>query len=258
MKKNSIYFLIAFLSLNFISQESKPVFVIHKANSRGLSNTEDWLLSRHTFSFGDYYDPQRLNFGALYVLNDDRVKAGGGFPKHPHKNMEIISIVTHGGLEHNDNAGHSGIIKEGDVQIMSAGSGVRHSEFNHSKTDSVNFLQIWIHPKIMNVAPRYVQKKFSPQKRKNALQTIVSPVDTTALFIYQDAIFMLGDFEKGKTFSYKLTMNNTGVYLFVLEGSVETNGILLERRDGLGISNLKEISIKADKDCTVLIMEVAK
>jgi redox-sensitive bicupin YhaK (pirin superfamily) len=162
----------------------------------------------------------------------------------------------HGGLEHNDNAGHGGIVKENDVQIMSAGSGVRHSEFNTSKTDSVNFLQIWIDPKTMNVPPRYLQKTFLPEERKNKLQTIVSPTDPNALFIYQDAIFSLGNFEKGKVFSYPLKFNDTGVYLFVIEGAVQTNGFTLEKRDGLGISNIKEVSLKAEKDCTILIMEV--
>ena len=247
--------LLLFL-LGFIFQETKPVFVLHKANTRGLSEAGGWLLSRHTFSFGDYYDPQRLNFGALRVLNDDRVKGGGGFGKHPHENMEIVSIVLHGGLEHKDNAGHGGIVKENDVQIMSAGSGVRHSEFNTSKTDSVNFLQIWIDPKVMNVKPRYLQKNFSLAGRKNNLQTIVSPIDSNALFIYQDAVFSLGNFEKGKSFSYTRSFSHTGIYIFIIEGAVQTNGFTLEKRDGLGVSNVQDLSLKAEKDCVVLIMEV--
>jgi redox-sensitive bicupin YhaK (pirin superfamily) len=257
MKKLPAFlFLILFFLLGFTFQETKPVYVLHKANSRGLSEAGGWLLSRHTFSFGDYYDPQRLNFGALRVLNDDHVKGGGGFGKHPHENMEIVSIVLHGGLEHQDNAGHGGIVKENDVQIMSAGSGVKHSEFNTSKTDSVNFLQIWIDPKVMNVPPRYVQKKFSPEGRKNTLQTIVSPKDPNALFIYQDAVFSLGNFEKGKAFTYPLNFDNTGVYVFAVEGAVRTDGFTLEKRDGLGISNVKEVLMKAEKDCTILLIEV--
>jgi redox-sensitive bicupin YhaK (pirin superfamily) len=255
MKKILVFISLLFL-MGFIFQEKEPVFVLHKANTRGLSEAGGWLLSRHTFSFGDYYDPQRLNFGALRVLNDDRVKGGGGFGKHPHENMEIVSIVLHGGLEHNDNAGHGGVVKENDVQIMTAGSGVRHSEFNTSKTDSVNFLQIWIDPNVMNIKPRYLQKSFLPEGRKNKLQTVISPTDSSALFIYQDAVFSLGNFEKGKSFSYPLKFNHTEVYLFVIEGTFQTNGFALEKRDGLGISKVKEVIGKAEKDGTILIMEV--
>ena len=230
--------------------------VLHKADSRGRAN-HGWLDSHHSFSFGHYYDPERIHFGALRVLNDDVVKGGMGFGKHPHDNMEIISIPLRGALQHNDDTGRNEIIKTGDVQIMSAGTGIFHSEFNASKTDDVNFLQVWVFPKKKGIDPRYEQKSFDVKDRENQLQLVVSPdKDSNALWINQDSWFLLGDAEKGKELNYKTHKKENGVYVFVLEGSLVVNDQKLEKRDGFGIWDTDEIILKAESDSEVLVMEV--
>jgi len=230
--------------------------VFHKADSRGHAN-HGWLDSHHSFSFGHYYDPERIHFGALRVLNDDVVKGGMGFGKHPHDNMEIISIPLRGALQHNDDTGRNEIIKTGDVQIMSAGTGIFHSEFNASKTDDVNFLQLWVFPKKKGIDPRYEQKSFDVKDRENQLQLVVSPdKDSNALWINQDSWISLGDVEKGKELNYKTHKKENGVYVFVLEGSLVVNDQKLEKRDGLGIWDTDEIILKAESDSEVLMMEV--
>jgi len=230
--------------------------VFHKADSRGHAN-HGWLDSHHSFSFGHYYDPERIHFGALRVLNDDVVKGGMGFGKHPHDNMEIISIPLRGALQHNDDTGRNEIIKTGDVQIMSAGTGIFHSEFNASKTDDVNFLQLWVFPKKKGIDPRYEQKSFDVKDRENQLQLVVSPdKDSNALWINQDSWFSLGDAEKGKELNYKTHKKENGVYVFVLKGSLVVNDQKLEKRDGLGIWDTDEIILKAESDSEVLMMEV--
>ncbi|MBJ6118631.1 pirin family protein [Pontibacter sp. BT310] len=230
--------------------------IIHKANTRGRAN-HGWLDSHHTFSFAGYYSPERMNFGLLRVLNDDIVAPGMGFGAHPHDNMEIISIPLSGELAHQDSTGNKKVIRTNDVQIMSAGSGLTHSEFNNSKTDHVNFLQIWVFPKEQNIKPRYEQKTFNPAERQNKLQTVVSPEkDAESIWINQDAWFTLGTLKSGFTEEYQLHQNGNGVYAFLLEGEVEIDGEKLNKRDGMGISDTQTITIKATSDAELLLMEI--
>lgn len=229
--------------------------IIHKADSRGGASF-GWLNSKHTFSFGRYYDPERTNFGALRVLNDDIVEAGMGFGTHPHDNMEIISIPLEGDLEHKDSTGNKEVIRSGDVQIMSAGSGLTHSEYNHSKTEKVNFLQLWVFPKEKDITPRYEQKTYHAADRKNKIQTVVAPDQSTAVWINQDAWFSLTDIENGSQVDYDFHKSGDGVYAFVLDGSVSINGIELDRRDGLGVYDTDQLEIKASSDSKLLLIEV--
>ena len=229
---------------------------VHKADSRGHAD-HGWLNSYHTFSFANYSNPKRIHFGLLRVLNDDIVQPGEGFGKHPHDNMEIISIPLKGALAHKDSTGSEHVINTGDVQIMSAGSGLFHSEYNASKEDIVNFLQIWIFPKDRDIEPRYDQKTYNAAERKNKFQEVVSPRKTgEALWINQDAYFSLADIDKGNTINYKVKLKGNGIYLFVLEGSVKTAGEELNKRDGLGIEEVTEIEITASEDTELLLMEI--
>jgi quercetin 2,3-dioxygenase len=230
--------------------------IYHPANSRGNANI-GWLQSRHSFSFGSWYSADRVHFGALRVLNDDTVLGGQGFGKHPHDNMEIVSIPLSGALAHSDSAGNSGIIKSGDVQIMSAGSGIAHSEFNASKTDSVHFLQIWVFPKLDNIKPRYDQKYFDPAIRQDAWQVVVSPAESDGgLWINQDAFFSLAKISANSELTYKLHKEGNGVYLFLLEGQLNVQDQILNRRDAAGISDANEFSVTAHTDSEVLAIEV--
>ena len=230
--------------------------VLHKANTRGHAN-HGWLDSHHTFSFAHYYDPNRIHFGALRVLNDDIVDGGMGFGTHPHDNMEIISIPLEGDLEHKDSMGNTAVIRQNDVQIMSAGTGIYHSEYNKNKDKKVNFLQIWVFPKKRNIEPRYDQITFRPQDRVNKLQQIVSPShEDDGVWINQDAWFNLGTFTKGFTTSYQLHQKGNGVYAFVIQGDVRVNGQLLNQRDGFGIWGVDGLEISADSDAELLLMEV--
>jgi len=229
--------------------------ILHKANTRGHAN-HGWLNSYHTFSFAGYYDPSRIHFGALRVLNDDTVAGGMGFGKHPHDNMEIVSIPLSGDLEHQDSTGRHEIIKQGDVQIMNAGSGISHSEKNANHHKEVKFLQIWVLPKEKNITPRYEQKSYPLAERKNKLQLVVASDDTNAVWINQDAWFTLGSFDKDVTANYQLHNASSGIYAFVINGNITLNGIALEERDGLGITDITEIDIKADSDTEVLLMEI--
>lgn len=229
--------------------------VIHKSESRGTAD-HGWLISRHTFSFAGYYNPDRINFGALRVLNDDIVKPGMGFGTHPHDNMEIVSIPISGSLAHKDSAGNEREIKTGEVQIMSAGTGIYHSEYNYSKTEDVNFLQIWVMPKERNIAPKYGQKDFSEMLQKNQLVTVVSPEDDNALWINQDAVFTLGKLSCGTSISHKLKFNGNGIYAFLIEGEANVNETKLDQRDAVGFFDIKKISIDIIKDSTILLVEV--
>lgn len=229
--------------------------VLHKSNTRGHAN-HGWLNSYHTFSFAGYYDPARIHFGALRVLNDDTVSAGMGFGKHPHDNMEIVSIPLSGDLHHRDSTGRDKIIREHDVQIMSAGSGIQHSETNANHDKEVKFLQIWILPKEKNIEPRYDQKSFHPEDRKNILLTVVAPDDTNALWINQDAWFTLGNFSKGFSSAYQVHRNENGVYVFVIKGDITVNDVALNERDGLGIYETNELKISADNDTEFLLMDI--
>lgn len=230
--------------------------VIHKAETRGHAN-HGWLNSYHSFSFANYYNPERMGFGLLRVLNDDEVAAAMGFGAHPHSNMEIISIPLSGTLVHQDSAGNSKSIQTNEVQIMSAGTGLAHSEFNHSKTEPVKFLQIWVFPKEEDIEPRYEQKSFMAEDRQNKMQTVVSPdQNDDAVWINQDAWFTLGTLKPGFSEEYRLHQPDNGVYAFVLEGKVEIDGEKLSRRDGMGISGTDAFSIKASSDAELLLMEV--
>lgn len=235
----------------------KPGVVLHKASSRGNAN-HGWLNSYHTFSFASYYNPERMHFGALRVLNDDTVEQGKGFPKHPHDNMEIISIPLEGDLEHKDSMGNVAVIKHGDVQVMSAGTGIQHSEYNKNKNQQVKFLQIWVFPNQKNVSPRYDQLTLNIKDRHNKLQQILSPNENDAgVWIHQDAWFHLGRFDKNISTDYKLKKNGNGVYAFVLKGDFTINGHDLHTRDGLGLWDTEKVSIKAGSaDAEILLMEV--
>jgi len=231
--------------------------VLHKAATRGHAN-HGWLDSWHTFSFGNYYDPNRIHFGALRVLNDDTVAPGMGFGKHPHDNMEIVSIPLEGDLEHGDSMGTVAVIKQGDVQAMSAGTGIIHSEKNKNADRQVKFLQIWIFPNQKNVQPRYDQKTFSEEDKQNKLASVVSPVGSNddGVQIHQDAWFHLGKLQKGIQLNYDIRKKGNGVYAFVLNGDVTINDIALNRRDGLGISETDSLSITADENAEILLMEI--
>lgn len=229
--------------------------IVHKANTRGHAN-HGWLNSYHTFSFAGYYDPSRMHFGALRVLNDDSVKAGMGFGKHPHDNMEIVSIPLQGDLHHKDSTGRDKIIRQHDVQIMSAGSGITHSETNANHDQDVKFLQIWVMPKEYNIEPRYDQKSFLPQDRINKILTVVAPDDANAVWINQDAWFSLANLSKGFTVDYSIHKKDNGVYAFVIKGDVTINGIALNERDGLGISETDMLNITANSDTELLLIDV--
>ena len=229
--------------------------ILHKASTRG-HNSFGWLNSYHSFSFGHYHDPERMNFGALRVLNDDTVKEGMGFGKHPHENMEIVSIPLYGDLHHEDSTGRNEIIREHDVQIMSAGSGIAHSEVNANKDKEVKFLQIWVLPKEKNIEPNYQQKSFNPQDRINKILTVVAPDDVGAVWINQDAWFSLGNFSSGFTSKYTIRKKGNGVYAFIIKGNITINNIELNERDGLGLDEIEEITIKADSAAELLLIEV--
>jgi len=229
--------------------------ILHKAANRGHAN-HGWLDSYHSFSFAHFYDPTKVHFGALRVLNDDTVKAGYGFSKHPHDNMEIVSIPLSGDLEHKDSTGRHEIIKQNDVQIMSAGSGIAHSEMNANKDKEVKFLQVWVFPKEQNITPRYEQKTFKPEDRNNKIKTVVAPDDTDAVWINQDAWFSLGKMDKDFTTTYSIKNNGNGVYAFVLEGEVTINGEKLSKRDALGVWDTDKIDITANTNAEVLLIDV--
>lgn len=231
--------------------------VIHRADTRGHAD-HGWLNSHHTFSFAHYHNPERMHFGVLRVLNDDVVSAGKGFGTHPHENMEIISIPLEGDLAHKDSMGNSSIIRHGDIQVMSAGTGVTHSEFNANSDREVKFLQIWLFPNKRNVTPRYDQISLDPADRKNRLQQILSPdANDAGVWIHQNAWFHLGSFDKGHEATYALKHPNNGVYAFVIDGSASINGHDLNKRDGMGVWNTGSLDITANSPETeLLLMEV--
>ncbi|KGK29773.1 pirin family protein [Cellulophaga sp. E6(2014)] len=230
--------------------------ILHKAATRGHAN-HGWLNSHHTFSFANYHNPERMNFGVLRVLNDDSVQAGMGFGTHPHDNMEIISIPLEGDLEHKDSMGNVTIIKEGDVQAMSAGTGVTHSEKNKNKDKEVKFLQIWIVPKEKNIIPKYDQISLKNIEKENEIYQILSPnKEDQGVWIHQDAWFHIGKFTKGNTATYNIKKEGNGIYAFILEGEVEIQSEKLSERDGLGIWDTESIQIKATENARILLMEV--
>ena len=230
--------------------------VIHRATTRGYID-HGWLKTYHTFSFAGYYDKSRVHFGLLRVLNDDIIEAGEGFGTHPHDNVEIVTIPIEGELAHKDSMGHEEVIRQGEVQNMSAGRGITHSEYNASGEKPVNLLQIWVFPKEKNIEPRYDQKIFSEDGKLNRFQTIVSPVKSAdTLWINQDSVFALAKISKGKEVVYERMFKDNGVYLFIIDGSVKVWGESLGKRDGAGLEGSEEIIIKANENSYVLAIEV--
>mgnify|MGYP003655356900 CR=1 FL=1 len=228
---------------------------IHKADTRGFAN-HGWLKAAHSFSFGRYYDPKRMNFGVLRVLNDDIVQPKMGFGTHPHDNMEIITIPIYGALSHKDSMGNKKAINPGEVQVMSAGTGLTHSEFNDSKTDEVNTLQLWIMPEKQNVEPYYDQKKFDIQERNNRFQVLVSPKDKQiegSLPINQQGYIYMIDMDEGYTTEYGL---KNGAYFFLIDGEVEIADEILKNRDAIGLEDVEKIAIKATKNSKLLVIDV--
>jgi quercetin 2,3-dioxygenase len=229
--------------------------VLHKAETRGNAN-HGWLQSRHSFSFANYYNPERMHFGVLRVLNDDIVAPGRGFGTHPHDNMEIISIPLEGDLEHKDSMGNVSVIKNGDIQVMSAGTGITHSEYNKNPDKQVKFLQIWLFPNKKNVKPRYDQLSLKAADRKNKFQQILSPnAGDEGVWIHQNAWFHLADFDKGVSKEYKFKAKGNGLYVFNLKGNIKVNGQALGARDGFGIWNVEKVSISAEEKAEFLLME---
>lgn len=228
----------------------------YPANERGTSD-HGWLKANFSFSFAGYYDPKKVHFGALRVLNDDIIAGGTGFGTHPHDNMEIITIPLHGALEHKDSMGNIGVIHAGEVQVMSAGTGVQHSEYNHSKTEPANTLQIWVFPKIKNILPRYDQRDFRNKLKINEFTTLVSgDKSVDALWINQDATFSIGEFEDGRSISYDLKRAGSGAYVFILEGSIKIGDQILNAKDALGIEETGNFSFETQSNARVLILDV--
>ncbi|GGG53309.1 hypothetical protein GCM10011414_23740 [Croceivirga lutea] len=229
---------------------------LHKATTRGYAN-HGWLKSYHTFSFGGYHNPERNHFGVLRVLNDDEVSESKGFGSHPHDNMEIVSIPLEGDLEHKDSMGNTTIIKEGDVQVMSAGTGIYHSEYNKNLDKPVKFLQIWMFPNQRNVVPRYDQIAIRDIAKQNEFYQILSPnPNDQGVWVHQEAWFHLGQFNQGISSEYTLKKEGNGVYAFVIEGNVELNGFNLDKRDGLGIWETNKLKLTSNSESKVLLMEI--
>ena len=230
--------------------------IFHRADSRGHAN-HGWLNSYHTFSFANYQNNERTNFGVLRVLNDDTVTQGMGFGTHPHRDMEIISIPLEGDLEHKDSMGTTAVIKKGEIQVMSAGTEVMHSEYNKNKEEAVKFLQIWVFPREVGVEPRYDQKDIKSEEKINDFQQILSPnKDDDGVWIHQDAWFNLANFTKGNSKNYNLNINGNGVYAFVLKGSAKIGDQILNERDGFGIWDTESFNVEALENTEILLMEV--
>lgn len=231
--------------------------ILHRSDSRGLADF-GWLLSRHTFSFGSYHDPERMGFGALRVLNDDVVAGGMGFGEHPHRDMEIVSIPLSGDLEHQDSMGNRTVIRKGDIQVMSAGTGVRHSEYNHHSETPVEFLQIWVYPDRRNVTPRYDQKRLNLESLRNEWVQVLSPnLDDDGVWIHQQAWFHMGEFDKDREVPYKTRIKGNGIYAFVIEGEFSVEGTVLHRRDGLGLTDKDALHVCSHtQNARMLLMEI--
>lgn len=230
--------------------------ILHKANTRGHAD-HGWLNAYHSFSFASWYNPDRIQFGMLRVLNDDTVAAGMGFGKHPHDNMEIITIPLEGDLAHQDSMGNEATIKSGDIQVMSAGTGIQHSEFNPNADQQTKLLQIWVFPNVRNIEPRYQQITLNPEDRNNKLQQILSPnQDDDGVWIHQDAWFHLGKFDKDLTLDYSIKKEGNGVYAFVIKGNVTINDEKLETRDALGIFDVEKLNIQVTAGAELLLLEI--
>jgi redox-sensitive bicupin YhaK (pirin superfamily) len=230
--------------------------IFYPENERG-KNDIGWLKANFSFSFGPYYNPELMSFGALRVLNDDIIAGGRGFGLHPHDNMEIVTIPLEGGLEHEDNMGNKGVINAGDVQVMSAGTGVYHSEYNASATDTAKTLQIWLFPKERNVTPRYDQKSFKDEFVTNNLTTLVSPNrEEGGLWLHQDATFSMGSFDAGQLLNYTIKTPGNGAYVFMLDGVAKINGTTLNKRDAVGVYDTSSFTIETEEFSRYLIIDV--
>jgi redox-sensitive bicupin YhaK (pirin superfamily) len=230
--------------------------VFHKASERGHVN-HGWLNAKHSFSFASFYNPQKMNFGLLRVLNDDIVAPGMGFGTHPHDNMEIVTIPLRGSLEHRDSMGNIGVIHPNEIQAMSAGSGVTHSEYNHSKTEEINLLQIWVFPKERNITPRYDQRVFTEEDKAGKFKTIVAPVKSDdVMWINQDAYFAIGKFKAGSTTDYTIQHKGNGAYVFVIDGEAKIGEQTLGKRDALGIWDTDKFNVEVSKDAEILVIDV--
>ena len=228
----------------------------HSAETRGHAD-HGWLNANHSFSFAQYYNPKRMNFGALRVLNDDTIAPGMGFGTHPHDNMEIITIPLEGDLEHKDSMGNVGAINEGEIQVMSAGTGIQHSEYNKNQDKSINLLQLWVMPNALNVSPRYDQKSIRELKKNNAFYQVLSPfTDDDGMWIHQEAWFHLGEFDKITEIEYQIKKNGNGIYVFVIEGSLTVVNQVLNKRYALGVLEVDKIFFVAQPDSKVLLVEV--
>ena len=233
------------------------MITLRLAEERGHAD-HGWLKANFSFSFANWYDADRMHFGVLRVLNDDIVEAGKGFGTHPHDNMEIITIPLRGAIAHKDSMGNSGLIRAGDVQVMSAGTGILHSEFNAQEDQEMNTLQIWLFPNQRQVTPRYQQLTLDPSERVNRFQQVLSPnADDAGVWIHQDAWFHIGKFDGGKQAEYEVKRTGNGVYAFVIEGEATINGQALGKRDGLGISGVDKLDLKAGPHgAEILLMDV--
>ena len=230
--------------------------IFHPAETRGHAN-HGWLNANHSFSFANYYNPQRMNFGALRVLNDDTIAPGMGFGTHPHDNMEIITIPLEGDLEHKDSMGNVGAINQGEIQVMSAGTGVYHSEYNKNQDKPINLLQLWVMPKTQNVEPRYDQKSVRELKKNNTFYQVLSPNKyDDGMWIHQDAWFHLGDFDQTTETEYHIKKEGNGVYIFVIAGTFRIGDQELNKRDALGVWEVDKISFVAQPESKVLLVEV--
>lgn len=243
---------LGLLTLSFTNMKT----ILHTSDTRGAADY-GWLKARYSFSFSQYYNPSRMEFGALRVLNDDQIAPAMGFGAHPHDNMEIVTIPLSGMLKHKDSQGNEGIITAGEVQIMSAGKGIRHSEVNASSGDTLRLLQIWVMPKEKNIDPRYDQKRFDDTKNENSLVVVVSPDTTTgAMYINQDAQFVIGNLNAGVSQDYTLFTNKNGAYIFLVEGQLEVGGHTLNTRDALGVWEADKVTIKATEKSKFVIIDV--
>jgi quercetin 2,3-dioxygenase len=257
IEKTSQPEIVGFNHIKNTNSKIMENIVLHKADQRGHAN-HGWLNAYHSFSFANYYNPEKMNFGVLRVLNDDTIAAGMGFGTHPHDNMEIITIPLEGDLEHKDSMGNSSVIKHGDIQVMSAGTGIRHSEYNKRSDLNLKLLQIWLMPNKRNVTPRYDQITLNVADRHNNFQQILSPnPDDAGVWIHQNAWFHLGKFDKNHSEKYQLKDKTNGVYAFVINGSVNINGQILDKRDAMGTWAVDSLNINAlSADSEVLLMEV--
>lgn len=229
--------------------------IVHKSDTRGGAD-HGWLKAKHTFSFAHYYDPSRIHFGALRVLNDDLIAPMMGFGTHPHDNMEIVSIILNGTIRHKDSMGNVAEIQKNEVQIMSAGTGIQHSEFNGSKTETLNLLQIWVMPKEHNIKPRYDQITLNEEDRENKIQAIITPDKTKPMWINQDAWFSRVKLSAGKNISYNINKEGNGVYVFAIEGSGTIAGLDFKKRDGVGVWETESLNVEAKAESEILFIEV--